>query len=106
MSAPGFWVAHVTILDPAGYAAYRAAAAPAIAAAGGRIRALGAPQDTVAGQMRPDTVIVEFPSLAAARACYFGAPYQATLAARDAAAAVDLTILEGLPFNDAEISRG
>ena len=93
--AKGYWVAHVTVTDPAGYAAYRAMAAPAIAAPGGRILALGGAQQTVAGQMRPHTVIVEFPDLTTARACYFGAPYQATIAARDASAEVDLSIIEG-----------
>ncbi|PCD77070.1 DUF1330 domain-containing protein [Pseudothioclava arenosa] len=97
MSAPGFWIAHVTITDAEGYAAYRAAAAPAIAEGGGKLMVLGGAQKVVAGQARPSTVVVAFPSLAAARACYFGAAYQATIPARDAAAEVDLTIVEGLP---------
>lgn len=95
MRAPGYWVAHVTIHDVAGYAAYRAAAAPAITAGGGRIRVLSDSGETVAGQSRPHSVLVEFPSLEAARTCYFGPAYQATIPARDAAADVDLIIVEG-----------
>lgn len=97
MSPPAFWIAHVTIRNAEGYAAYRAAAAPAIAEGGGQILVLGGAQEVVAGHAGPSTVVVAFPSLAAARACYFGAPYQATIPARDAAADVDLTIVEGLP---------
>lgn len=97
MTAPAYWVAHVSVTDPEGYAAYRAAAAGPIAAGGGRILALGGAQEVVAGAIRPHTVIVAFPSLAAAHACYFGEGYQATLARRDAAAQVDLAIVTGLP---------
>ena len=95
MSSPAYWVAHVTVTDPEGYAAYRAAAAGPIADGGGALLTVGGAQETVAGAMRPHTVIVAFPSLEAARACYFGAGYQATLAARDASAEVDLAIVAG-----------
>jgi len=91
-----YWVAHVTITDPDGYAAYRRAAAGAIADGGGKLLVLGGEQQTVSGTMRPHTVIVAFPSLSAARDCYFGEAYQATVPARDAAALVDLSIVEGL----------
>lgn len=92
---PAYWVAQVRVHDRAGYAAYRAAAAAPIAAAGGRLLVLGGAPEVVAGTMAPETVIVEFPSLAAARACYHGPGYQATLAGRDAAAEVSLAIVEG-----------
>jgi len=91
----GYWVAQVRVHDRTGYAAYRAAAAAPIAAAGGRLLVLGGAPEVVAGQMVPETVIVEFPDLAAARACYHGAAYQATLALRDAAATVSLAIVAG-----------
>jgi uncharacterized protein (DUF1330 family) len=41
--------------------------------------------------------VIEFPSLAAARACYASAEYQAARAARKGAATVHLVIVEGLP---------
>lgn len=103
----GYWVAQVRVHDRTGYAAYRAAAAAPIAAAGGRLLVLGGAPEVVAGHMAPETmpgtvpetvpetVIVEFPDLAAARACYHGAAYQATLALRDAAATVSLAIVAG-----------
>jgi uncharacterized protein (DUF1330 family) len=57
----GYWVAHVTVRDAAGYAAYRAAAAAPIAAFGGRFLALGGAQDTREGAM--DAVIAQMQAL-------------------------------------------
>jgi uncharacterized protein (DUF1330 family) len=96
MTAKAYWVAHVTVTDPDLYAAYRREAAPAIAAGGGVIRVLAGEQVIGAGNARPQTVVVEFPSLNAARTCYFGEAYQATVARRDAGAEVDLVIVEGV----------
>lgn len=92
----GYWVAHVSVRDPAGYQAYRAAAAGPIAAHGGRFLALGGAQETVEGSMRPQTVIVEFPSPEAARACWHSPAYQETVALRAPHAEVDLSIIAGL----------
>lgn len=91
----GYWIAHVTVSDAAGYQAYRAAAAPPVAAHGGRFLALGGAQDTVEGSLRPHSVIVEFPSLAAARRCYHSPEYLQTVAMRAGYAEVDLCIVEG-----------
>lgn len=90
-----YWIAHVTVTDVATYQSYRAAAAPVLEQAGARILALGGEQQTVSGDMRPHTVIVEFPSMQAARDCYFGDGYQATIPERDKGADVDLSIVEG-----------
>ena len=96
MTAKAYWVANVTVINPDLYAAYRQAAAPAIAAGGGVIRVLAGEQITGVGNARPQTVVVEFPSLDAARTCYFGEAYQATIAQRDAGAEVDLIIVDGV----------
>lgn len=97
MSGKAYWVAQVTVTDAAAYGAYRAAAAPVLAAHGARILVLGGPQTTVEGTARPQIVVVEFPSLAVARACHSSAAYQATIALRSPGAEVDLTIVEGWP---------
>ena len=91
-----YWVAHVTVTDLKTYQSYRTAAAPVLEQAGARILALGSKQETVSGEMRPHTVIVEFPSIQAARDCYFGAGYQAIIPERDKGANVDLSIVEGI----------
>ncbi len=91
----GYWVAHVTVLDAEGYRAYRAAAAGPVAAHGGRFLALGGAQETVEGEMRPHTVIVEFPSPEAARNCWHSPEYQDTVAMRAPFAQVDLAVIAG-----------
>lgn len=97
MAGKAYWIAHVGILDREGYQAYRAAAAGVIAAHGGRFLALGGAQQVMEGQMRAHTVIVEFPSIEAARRCYLCPEYQATIQLRAPAAIADLCILEGSP---------
>jgi uncharacterized protein (DUF1330 family) len=54
-----------------------------------------APQEVVEGTMRPRTVVVRFPDLAAAKACYISPEYQAILPLRTACAEADFCILEG-----------
>jgi uncharacterized protein (DUF1330 family) len=47
-------------------------------------------------------VLVEFPDVNAARAWYFGKPYQAIRALRDGAADIDILIAEGGVVREAE----
>ncbi|MEM8593097.1 MAG: DUF1330 domain-containing protein, partial [Pseudomonadota bacterium] len=44
---------------------------------------------------RPRTVVLEFPTIEAARACYASKAYQAAKAIRDPVATSDLVIVEG-----------
>ncbi len=53
--------------------------------------------DVMEGPMLDRHVIIAFPSLEAARACYASVEYQAARAARQGAATVHLSIVEGLP---------
>lgn len=91
----GYWVAHVDIRDPAAYDAYRAANAAPFAKYGARFIVRGAPQTQMEGQTRARTVVIEFPSLEAAHACYASPEYQAAKALRDPVSTGDLVILEG-----------
>ena len=90
-----YWVAHVTVDDPAVYDTYRQANAAPFAKYGARFLVRGAPQEQVEGQTRPRTVVIEFPSLQAARDCYFSPEYQAAKALRDPVSAADTVIIEG-----------
>ena len=65
-----YWIGHVTVTDPEAYQAYRQANAAAFARYGGRFLVRGGAQQVVEGNLRPRTVVIEFPDLAAARACY------------------------------------
>jgi len=91
----GYWVAHVTVDDPDAYAAYRAANAVAFQKYGARFLVRGAPQEVREGQARPRTVVIEFPTIEAARECYDSPEYQAAKALRDPVSTGDLVIVEG-----------
>ena len=91
----GYWVAHVTVDDPAAYDAYRAANAVAFAKFGARFLVRGAPQEVREGTLRPRTVVIEFPTIEAARDCYDSPEYQAALALRTPVSTGDMCIVEG-----------
>lgn len=90
-----YWVVHVDIADPDAYAAYRAANAAPLARFGARFLIRGGAQRVTEGTARGRTVVVEFPDLASAEACYASAEYQAAKALRDPVATADLIIVEG-----------
>lgn len=91
----GYWVAHVTVDDPDAYEAYRAANAEAFAKYGARFVVRGGAQEVVEGTARPRTVVIEFPDLATARACYASPEYQRAKALRDPASTADVVIVAG-----------
>lgn len=90
-----YWVAHVDVHDPETYARYRAANAEAFAKYGARFLVRGGAQEQKEGQCRARTVVIEFPSLQAARDCYDSPEYQAALAIRAPVSEGDLVIVEG-----------
>ncbi|MFP4274082.1 MAG: DUF1330 domain-containing protein [Paracoccaceae bacterium] len=91
----GYWVAHVEVHDAAAYEAYRAANAEAFEKFGGRFLVRGGAQDVREGTMRPRIVVIEFPSLEAATACYDSPEYARAKALREGAAEASLAIVEG-----------
>jgi uncharacterized protein (DUF1330 family) len=92
----GYWIAHVTVTDPARYAGYQALAPKAFAAHGARFLARGGAFEVKEGAMFDRHVVIEFPSLAAARACYDSAEYRAARAERQGAAEVQVVLVEGV----------
>lgn len=91
-----YWIAHVTVTDPAAYQGYQALAPAAFAAHGARFLARGGAHEVLEGPVLDRHVVIEFPSLAAARACYHAPEYQAAKARRDGAAMAHVVIVEGL----------
>jgi uncharacterized protein (DUF1330 family) len=91
-----YWIAHVTVTDPAAYQGYQALAPAAFAAHGARFLARGGAHEVLEGPVLDRHVVIEFPSLAAARACYHSPEYQAARARREAAAVAHVVIVEGL----------
>lgn len=91
----GYWIAHVDVRDPAAYEAYKAANAAPFARYGARFLVRGGAHEVREGQAKPRTVVIEFPSYEAARACYDSPEYQAAKALRDPVSTGDLVIAEG-----------
>lgn len=91
-----YWIAHVTVTDPEAYTGYQALVPAAFAAHGARFLARGGAHEVLEGPALDRHVVIEFPSLAAARACYHSPEYQAAKARRDGAAMAHVVIVEGL----------
>ncbi len=88
--------ANLAVTDPAGFGKYRDLVAPLIARFGGRYLVRGGAVAVVEG--RPGlkrVVLVEFPSMEALKAFYFGAEYAPVKAIREAASTGDVALLEG-----------
>lgn len=91
----GYWIGHVTVEDPLGFEAYRHANAVAFAKYGGRFLVRGGAMELLEGDLRPRSIVIEFPSLQAARDCYLSPEYQHALALRTPVSEADLCIVEG-----------
>lgn len=94
-AAMGFWVGHVDVIEPEGYKASTAAGLPVIGRYGGHFLVRGGPFERVEGAARQCTVLLVFPSYAAALACYDSPDHQVATALRKGKAEFDLTVCEG-----------
>lgn len=91
----GYWIAHVDVRDPERYKDYVSTAKPAFERYGAKFLARGGPYEVLEGDSRARNVVIEFPSLAAARDCYNSAEYQAAKAIRQTVADASMVIVEG-----------
>ena len=91
----GYWIARVAVRDAERYKDYVAAAAPAFAEFGARFLARGGAVTPLEGVARDRNVVIEFPSVEAAKACYDSPAYQAAKAIRQTAAEADMLIVAG-----------
>ncbi len=90
-----YWIAHVTVSDSDAYAQYQQLAPNAFRAHGAEFLARG-DAETMEGPTFARHVVIGFPSIEAARACYDSAEYRAARAARDGAAETHIVIVEAL----------
>ena len=91
-----YWVSlYVEITDEEKLAAYAQLAGPALTGAGGRFLARGVPEEVYEAGQRTRTVVIEFPSVEAARAAHDSPAYQEALAALGDGAVRDLRIVPG-----------
>lgn len=93
-------IAEVKVSDPKRYDAYRALSPGAIEAAGGRFIVRGGDTEVLEGNWRPGRmVVVEFETMAAAKAFYDSALYRKAREARAGATELfDMICVEGVPL--------
>ena len=91
-----YWVGRVQVSDAEAYAAYAKRAGPAIEKHGGRFLARGGKHVTLEGEDYPRVIVVEFPSIEQAVACYNSDDYQAAWAFQEGAATREICVVEGL----------
>jgi len=89
-----YWIAtYDQIDDPDKVKAYAALAGPALTAGGGRFLARGNPEQVYEVGEMTRTVLIEFPSVEAARAAHDSAAYAEALAALGGGALRDIRII-------------
>jgi uncharacterized protein (DUF1330 family) len=91
-----YWIAHVTVTDPEPYAIYAEGASQAFRKFGARVLARGGAFEQFEGEGHPRNVVIEFPSMQAARDCYRSDIYQAARANRTDAGIAEIVIVEGV----------
>ena len=93
-----YLIANITVTDPAGFEAYRAAVPAVIARFGGRYLVRGGAVEAKEGAPGLNRlVILEFPDMATARSFYDSAEYAPLLAMRLASTTGSLALVEGMP---------
>ncbi len=94
---PAYVIVDCEVTDPVKYEQYKALAPAAIARHGGRYLARGGETAVLEGNRQLHRVVVlEFPSLAAAKAFYDSPEYVAARAVRAGAANMDIVAVEGM----------
>lgn len=91
----GYWIGHVTVRDPEAYRGYVEANSEVVARFGGRFLVRGGAFERREGEARERHVVIEFPDMDAARACYDSPDYQAIARIRFENAESDMILVEG-----------
>ena len=89
-------VSRVTMQPGEALQNYRRLAAASIERHGGRYLVRGGEQQVLEGDWTPATIVVEFPSMEAARAWYGSSDYAEALEFRDEALSRDLILVAGV----------
>jgi uncharacterized protein (DUF1330 family) len=91
----GYWIGRVDVSDPEGYKAYVTANAEPFRKYGARFVVRGGTFEAKEGTSRSRNVVLEFPSYAAALACYESPEYQRAIALRTPYSDADIIVIEG-----------
>jgi uncharacterized protein (DUF1330 family) len=93
--AKAYWIARVDVADEDGYKPYALANPAIFKKFGARFIIRGGKYEAREGTSRTRNVVIEFPDLATAQACYDSPEYQANIKIRQAHAVADILIIEG-----------
>ena len=92
----GYFIAHLDVTDPDSYTPYRDKAPATVTQSGGTYLTRGGDSATMEGAALPSrTVVLEFPSVKAAKAWYNSSEYQEIIGIRHANATGFAQIVEG-----------
>lgn len=91
-----YWIAHVTVSDPAKYKDYTDVAPAAFQKFGATFLARGGRSRSLEGEPFERHVVIQFPDLKTAQACYDSEEYQAAKAKRDGHCRAQVAIVEGV----------
>jgi uncharacterized protein (DUF1330 family) len=83
------------VKEPSRFSNYTSVAGPLIASHGGRVLARGEVAVVVEGAVPGRPYLIEFPSYAAAQACFHAPGYQAAIRLRAGVADFQIVIVEG-----------
>ncbi len=89
-----YWIAHVEVTDADRYGEYAKLAGPAIASFGGKFLARGGKHLQLEGNDRARNVLIEFPDIATAEACYNSPGYQEALTFAKGSSVRDVVLVE------------
>lgn len=93
--AKGYWIARVDVDDVERYKDYVSGAASAFQKHNAKFLVRGGAAHPLEGQGRERNVVIEFPSVEAALACYNEPEYQAAKEIRQSVSRSELIIVEG-----------
>ena len=93
--AKAYWIAHNDVHDPELYKEYQEKSAAAFKRHNARFLVRGGEMDAKGGHWNPRMVVIEFDSLADARACHDSPDYQEAAAIRKRASTGDMVLVEG-----------
>jgi len=91
-----YWIAHVRVDDPDTYKLYATAATEIFPRYGAKVLARGGRHETLEGEDRSRNVVIEFPSMEMAKACWASPEYQAARAHRLSVSDIHLTLVEAV----------
>lgn len=92
----GYVIANIDVTNPEQMAEYRTWSTQAVAAHGGEFIVRGGQQQVLEGTAHARTVVIRFPSYAAAQAFYDSAEYRHARQVREGAGQFNMLCVEGL----------